>query len=307
MDIALIRDVLVYSNMYSLLAIALTLTFITTKVPNFAHGDFATVGAYAAFMFTRFIVGPFVGAAYAALPISFVSAGAVAFLSYLLVFRPLIRREASITTLMIASFGLHFVITYLLAIMADVLQNVFHVLSRNVYSSPDFYIGPMPGVVYVSTAILVAATVALYVMLNRTKFGIVMRASIDNAPLAKAIGVNVERVYAMAWFLIGGMAGVAGLIMGMIVPITEELGWLRLVNMFVAAIVGGLANVYGGILGGYVVGASSIIGSRYILQPLGLKPEFQLAIPFAIVAVVLLLAPEGLVPIISRIRLRPRR
>ena len=69
---------------------------------------------------------------------------------------------------------------------------------------------------------------------------------------------------------------------------TEELGWLRLALVFVASVVGGLSNIFGGLLGGYVVGLSTVLGAAYILAPLNVPIEFQLIIPFSIVIVILL-------------------
>jgi len=99
-----------------------------------------------------------------------------------------------------------------------------------------------------------------------------MRASIDNLYLAKAAGINVERVFAIAWLLIGAVTGIAGVYMAMFFPMTEELGWLRLAVMFVASVVGGLSNIYGAVLGGYVVGlglslAPPISSSRWACRP----------------------------------------
>jgi Branched-chain amino acid transport system / permease component. len=69
--------------------------------------------------------------------------------------------------------------------------------------------------------------------------------------------------------------------------------------IFVAVIVGGLASIYGGVIGGYVVGFSMVLGFNYVLNPLGLPPEYELAIPFAIVIIILLLAPQGIAGLIA--------
>ncbi|AET32699.1 branched-chain amino acid ABC transporter permease [Pyrobaculum ferrireducens] len=312
-DYPTLARAVIFSNIYVLLALGLNLTYITTKIPSFAHGDLATIGAYVSylsivFLFTQLGIPANV---YLTIPIVALATGAVAVLSYIAVFRPMIRRGAGITSLMIASFGLHFVLFASVAIVADYVQNTFKVLSRNVLLARWEFVWPgtdfLTSVMINSTIMVVVVTALLYILLYKTRYGIVMRASIDNLYLARAVGINVERVFAVAWLLIGAVTGIAGIYMAMFFPMTEELGWLRLAVMFVASVVGGLSNIYGAVLGGYVVGLSLVLGAAYILTPLGVPTEFQLAIPFAFVIVILLFAPQGLAGIVSKIVERGRR
>ncbi|CCC81781.1 branched-chain amino acid transport permease protein [Thermoproteus tenax Kra 1] len=300
---------IIFSNIYALASIGLTMTYITTKIPSFAHGDLAAVGAYAAFYLSYFLYGSIIpGSVYVAMPAAALAGAAVAYLSYIGVFRPMIRRNASITTLMIASFGLHFVIFGILAIIDSAVQTAYGWTTRNfLLSTGQIH---LPGltlndvIALTSTIFLAAILAALYWLLNKTKFGVIMRASIDNAPLAKAMGIEVERVYAISWLIIGAITGIAGVFMGMIFPVTEELGWLRLPIIFIAVVVGGLSNIYGSVIGSYIVGFSMVLGFNYILSPLNLPPEYELAIPFAIVIAVLLLAPQGIAGLIAGARRR---
>ncbi|MGC9049711.1 branched-chain amino acid ABC transporter permease [Pyrobaculum sp.] len=312
-DYPTLARAVIFSNIYVLLALGLNLTYITTKIPSFAHGDLATIGAYVSylsivFLFTQLGVPANV---YLTIPIVALATGAVAVLSYVAVFRPMIRRGAGITPLMIASFGLHFVLFASVAIVADYVQNTFKVLSRNVLLARWEFVWPgtdlLTSVMINSTIMVVVVTALLYILLYKSRYGIVMRASIDNLYLARAVGINVERVFAVAWLLIGAVTGIAGIYMAMFFPMTEELGWLRLAVVFVASVVGGLSNIYGAVLGGYVVGLSLVLGAAYILTPLGVPTEFQLAIPFAFVIVILLFAPQGLAGIVSKIVERGRR
>mgnify|MGYP001626269065 CR=1 FL=1 len=312
-DYPTLARAVIFSNIYVLLALGLNLTYITTKIPSFAHGDLATIGAYVSylsivFLFTQLGIPANV---YLTLPIVALATGAVAVLSYVAVFRPMIRRGAGITPLMIASFGLHFVLFASVAIVADYVQNTFKVLSRNVLLARWEFVWPgtdlLTSVMINSTIMVVVVTALLYILLYKTRYGIVMRASIDNLYLARAVGINVERVFVVAWLLIGAVTGIAGIYMAMFFPMTEELGWLRLAVVFVASVVGGLSNIYGAVLGGYVVGLSLVLGAAYILTPLGVPTEFQLAIPFAFVIVILLFAPQGLAGVVSKIMERGRR
>lgn len=297
---------IILSNIYVLLGIGLNLTYITTRIPSFAHGDLATVGAYVSYLALVFLManwGP--GAVYYTFPLVAALTGLVALSSYLFVFRPMIRRGASLTSLMIASFGLHFVIFASVAAVINYVQETYGILTRNITLARWEFVWPGTDLftsIMINTTIAVAViTVLLYFLLYKTRFGVVMRACVDNMYLAKASGINVERVFAVAWILIGAVTGVAGVYMGMLYPITEELGWLRLALIFVVSIVGGLGNIYGAVLGGYVVGMSQVLGATYVLTPLGIPTEFQLLIPFVIVILVLLFAPQGLVEVVSRL------
>jgi len=311
-DYPTLARAIIFSNIYVLLALGLNLTYITTKIPSFAHGDLATVGAYVSYFTILFLLQPYgLANVYLTFPLVALITGAVALLSYVAVFRPMIRREASITSLMIASFGLHYVVFAIIAILADFVQNTYGILSRNILLTRWEYVWPgtdfLTSVMINTTIVVVVTTALLYFLLYKTRYGVIMRASIDNLYLAKAVGINVERVFAIAWLLIGAVTGIAGVYMAMFFPMTEELGWLRLPIIFVASVVGGLSNIYGAVLGGYVVGLSLVLGAAYILTPLGLPTEYQLVIPFAFVIMILLFAPQGLVEIINKLIQRGRR
>lgn len=312
-DYPTLARAIIFSNIYVLLGLGLNLTYITTKIPSFAHGDLATVGAYVSYFTIVFLLQPFGLPAniYLTFPLVALVTGLVAVLSYIAVFKPMIRRGAGITPLMIASFGLHYVIFASIAIVADYVQNTFGYLTRNILLTRWEYIWPGTDFLtsaLINTTIMVAIiTTLLYFLLYKTRYGIVMRASIDNLYLARAVGINVEKVFTVAWLLIGAVTGIAGVYMAMFFPMTEELGWLRLAVVFVVSVVGGLSNIYGAVLGGYVVGLSLVLGATYILTPLNIPTEFQLVIPFAFVIVILLFAPQGLVEIISSLAQRIRK
>jgi len=303
-DYPTLARAIIFSNIYALLGLGLNLTYITTKIPSFAHGDLATIGAYVSYFTIVFLLGGAAAGVYLSLPLVVLVTGAVAVATYVAVFRPMIRRGASITALMIASFGVHFVLFSAVAIVADYVQNTYKVLTRNVLLTNYEFVWPGTDLLtssLINTSLAVAAVSALlYFILYRTRYGVVMRASIDNIYLAKAVGINVEAVFAVAWFLIGAVTGLAGVYMAMFFPMTEELGWLRLALIFVASVVGGLSNIFGGLLGGYVVGLSTVLGAAYILAPLNVPIEFQLIIPFSIVIVILLFMPQGLVSLLTK-------
>jgi len=295
MNVTLLIDAIIFGNLLVLLSIGLTLTYITLKIPNFAHGDFATIGIYVAYYFLVFYkISP-----YLTLPIAFLVSGTIALLSYLLVFRPLNNREISIVGLMVASIAIEVALRSTLHIYADSLTNVYKVISRGfifrdfgIRISRTIYI---PGLLIVSTALTFTLIISLYILLTKTKFGIAMRAAIENPDLAEVLGVDVNKVYATSWFLAGGLAGLAGALVPFRMSANPEIGWMLLLRVFSSSILGGLSSIYGAMLGGYIVGFAEVIGIQVLSNPpFNLSTAYRPAIPFAILIVALLLMPEGL-------------
>ena len=295
MNVTLLIDAIIFGNLLVLLSIGLTLTYITLKIPNFAHGDFATIGIYVAYYFLVFYkISP-----YLTLPIAFLISGTIALLSYLLVFRPLNNRGISIVGLMVASIAIEVALRSTLHIYADSLTNVYKVISRGfifrdfgIRISRTIYI---PGLLIVSTALTFTLIVTLYILLTKTKFGIAMRAAIENPDLAEVLGVDVNKVYAVSWFLAGGLAGLAGALVPFRMPANPEIGWMLLLRVFSSSILGGLSSIYGAMLGGYIVGFAEVIGIQVLSNPpFNLSTAYRPAIPFAILIATLLLMPEGL-------------
>jgi len=295
MNVTLLIDAIIFGNLLVLLSIGLTLTYITLKIPNFAHGDFATIGIYVAYYFLVFHkISPYI-----TLPIAFLVSGTIALLSYLLVFRPLNNRGISIVGLMVASIAIEVALRSTLHIYADSLTNVYKVISRGfifrdfgIRISRTIYI---PGLLIVSTALTFTLIITLYILLTKTKFGIAMRAAIENPDLAEVLGVDVNKVYAVSWFLAGGLAGLAGALVPFRMPANPEIGWMLLLRVFSSSILGGLSSIYGAMLGGYIVGFAEVIGIQLLSNPpFNLSTAYKPAIPFAILIATLLLMPEGL-------------
>ncbi len=294
LPVTVLIDSLLYGNLITLMAIGLTLTYLTLKIPNFAHGDLAMVGVYSAYTVAVFLnINP-----YTLLPIAFLMGGLSALGTYILVYRPLFRKGASIVVMMVASIAVDIVIRSILQIYADIMSSTFNVYSRG-FLFKDFslniYEVRLPGVLVISSLTVLAIIVSLYLFLSKTRFGIAMRAAIENPWLASSLGINVELVYGISWFIAGGITGLAGVFLPFRIPTNPDLGWLMLLSVFAASILGGLESLFGAIAGGYVVGFSEILGI-YVLSspPFGISTAYRPAIPFTILIITLLLAPRGI-------------
>jgi branched-chain amino acid transport system permease protein len=292
----LLRAALVYSNLLVLMTVGLTFTFITLKVPNFAHGDFVAIGAYVAYTVFRLTgANP-----YQALPISFIIPGLIAMVAYLGLFRPLMRMGAGIATMMVAYLAAETVIFSCMLIYAQsmILLTGFYFLS---FILPDQHLSLFGGTFdmlpIVSSLIVVGMIVTLYLLLTRTKFGIAIRASIENPALASTMGYDVEFFYAISWFIAGGVTGVSGGLMTMSAPSGPYIGWMYITRIFAGAVLGGLSSIWGSILGGYIVGVSEIVGIYGLSGYFGVPATWRIAIPFLILIVSLMVIPRGITSI----------
>ncbi len=283
---------LIYSNLLALLAVGLTLAYITTAVPNFAQGSFAVVGSYTALTVYRlFRIQPYVS-----LPLAFVMGGIVGLLSYLLVLKPLIRRGATIVTLMIATLALDLILLGLRGIYAGYLGKLTgSPCEMYMFTYLDFQISGMPAILVISTLVIVVTFAVLFTLLYKTKFGIALRASMENPALAEIMGVNVEYTRMFAWFLSGALAAMAGCLLPFkqeIVPATAEI---IIVSIFAASIVGGLNNIYGALVGGYIVGMSESLVTYWLSTVFGAGMlVYGKVVALAIIIVTLLVAPQGI-------------
>ena len=283
----------IYASLFALMSLGLTLTYMTTEVPNFAHGSLVTLGAYVAYSLYRFIGLN----AYGAIPIAFLLSGLVALAMYRIVLRPLAARGSSTISLMIATLSIDVVFVGIFGIYTDLLNQVLRFSDSRyfVLIGLDFSLYGQRGVFYVATVLLAIITVTLYLVLTRTRFGLAMRASVENPSLAMIDGINVQRVYIVSWLIGGGLAGLAGAIIILWVPGSPHIGTDLIIAIFSASILGGMKNIYGSVIGGVLVGGGEIFVTVYAARLLGSwVMDYQIGVPLLIMALTLLLAPKGI-------------
>jgi len=288
----LFSGAIIFSSLLTLLSIGLTLTYLTTKVPNFAHGTFAAVGAYV----TLTAVELWGENPYHFLFLALIIGGMIALAQYLIVFRPLIRRGATIVGLMITTLAIEFILLATMNIYADSLSRQFKIKSRYfLLSIHDFEIAGNKGLLVVAPTLVVVIVTLLYLALTRTKFGVAMRAAIEDPSLASVVGINVNLVYAVSWFIAGGLGGLSGALLPLWFPGNPDMGSKFIVSVFAASIVGGVGSIYGAVLGGFLIGLAEILGTNQLAIELGswVHP-YRPLIPLIAIAITLLLASEGL-------------
>ena len=289
---SIFSDAIVFASLLSLLSIGLTLTYLTTRVPNFAHASFATIGVYVALVATRvWEVTPYV-----AIPISFVISGLVAVALYTFILKPLINKGASQAILMIATLAFDLIIIAMLNITADYIVRIFQVTSREfTLRSYDAELLGLPLIVFVAPITIAILALTLYIMLKKTKFGIAMRAATENSDLSEIMGINVKLIYGVSWMLGGGLAGIAGSLMSLWFQGDPNLGPLLIPSVFAASIAGGFLSIYGAIAGGMLLGLTEVLGTRFLAGEFGSwLVAYRPLIPLVFIVVTLMLAPKGL-------------
>lgn len=302
---AIIKDAVTFSSILSLLSLGLTLTYMTTRVPNFAHGSLAAIGTYVSFTAARVLNQ----SPYSYVPVAFLMGAFVALALYKLVLKPLSERGATVILLMIATIAFDIILLAILNIYADYVTFTFKVQSR--YFSlrgRDFWVGDTPGVLIVAPLTALTIVVTLHLLLTKTKFGVAMRATIENPSLAGVVGINTELVRTISWILAGGLAGIAGSMMSLWFPGNPDLGSRIIVSVFTASILGGFFNIYGAVLGAFLVGFAEFLGIFYLSlapPPLGAWVlPYRPLIPLLIMALTLIFIPKGLTSIRWRQLLR---
>lgn len=292
---------LTYSAFLSLMALGITLLYRTTKVANFAHASFVTVGAYVTYTLNIALGrNPYVG-----VPVAFVLVGGIALLLFFAVLEPLRRRNSSTVMLMIATLSFDIIMFGVVNIHADYLTNAYALPSRNILlSGLDFKFMGQPGILFVALGTLAICSAALYLLLNFTTLGIALRASMENPHLAEAIGINVSMMLAASWFIGGGLAGMAGALIPLWTEINPNVGTVLLASMFCASIVGGLEQTYGAVLGGLLLGLVDVVGTSALASLVGPWIAFyEPVIPLLVLSATLIIAPRGL----AGLRVRGRK
>lgn len=281
---------LVLGSFVALMALGLTLTYAVTRVLNIAHAEYVTMGAYT----LTIAVNLWKWNVAAAVVLAIVVGALTAVLTDALVYRPMIKRGAHFLYILVASIGVGMVLRHVVYLVADSL-NWLSVKAR-VMVSPVFRIGygTVTDLVLWVVPIAVVCATALILFLLRTRIGRSMRAVASNLMLAQSSGVRVARTRLIAWLISGGLAGLAGALWAVYAPITPEMGWVILLRVIAASILGGLTGIGATIGGGYIVGFGENLGIFLARDWFGVPLEFRSIITFLIIIVVLLVRPSGL-------------
>jgi neutral amino acid transport system permease protein len=263
-------------------AIGLSLIFGTTRLTNFAHGEMVTFGALVAWFFNVTVEWPMVAATGLAIVIACIAGG----LFDRFFWRVLRNRGTGLIAMMVVSIGVSIGVRYIFLYQFGGSEESY----RQYTLQSAWEWGPLRIVPrdFWGMVISLVALVAVALFLQRTRVGKATRAVADNRDLAESSGIDVDRVITFVWVLGAGLAALGGILQGLSEQVTWQMGFQLLLLMFAGTTLGGLGTAYGALVGSVVVGVAMEMSTLVI------PSEFKTVTALAILIIILLVRPQGI-------------
>jgi branched-chain amino acid transport system permease protein len=273
-------DGLAYGMLLFLLSVGLSVTLGMMNFVNLAHCSFAMLGGYVTVTLTGWLGWPFL----ATLPLAFLAAAAVSVVLERLLYRRLYR--ASELDQCLLTIGIVFLsvaaAAYLFGTIQQPLQlpaylrGSISVFGQNLSIYRLFLIG-----------VSLAITLALVVALECTRFGARVRAAVDNQRMARGLGIDVDRIFAVTFALGSGLAGLGGALAIEIIGLDHAFAFTYLVYVLIVVSVGGLGSIAGSFVAATLLGVSDMAGKYYL-------PELGAFLIYLVMVSLLMWRPAGL-------------
>jgi len=280
----LVLNSIIAGAIYTLVTLGFNLIYSTTKFFNLTHGVMAAVGGYAFFFFSKSLGWPvFLGVI-----LGVVFAGLIGFGLDKIVYLPLRKRKASNMVLLVASLG---AFTAIQAIIAILFTSQFQTLNMNVGVQKIYEIfGAV--ITQVQLIILISGLVIMGILalvVKKTILGKSIKAVSDDEEVSKIVGINTDKIISRVFLIGSAIAGLAGILVGFDTGIEPTMGMNLLLKGTIASIVGGVGNIYGGVLGSFLLGFVENFGIWKI------SGEWKDAIAFGLLIIFLLFRPQGII------------
>lgn len=266
-------------GLYALAALAFVLVYKATRVVNIAIGEMLMIGAYLFFTFAAMWALPL----WLAIPAAVLASGALGAVIERTIIRPLLG-EPPISVFMV-TVGLSSVLIGLVEMIWTADQRRLPdfmptqlIMVGEAFLAPKVFWGSVIAVVFIATVLLV---------FRFWRGGVALRATASDQAAAYSVGINVPRVFSLAWVVSAMIAAVSGIIVGSIGGLSSSMGVFGL-SVLVVVIVGGLDSVLGALLGGLVIGLVEALAGAY------LGGEYKLLATFIVLVVILMIRPYGL-------------
>ena len=268
-------------SIYAIIALGYTMVYGISKMLNFAHGDVIMVGAYICFFaLTRFNLPPLVAVA-AAMLVCMVLGMTIEKLAY----KPL--RQATSLAVLITAIGVSYLLQNLALLLFSPNVKVFpSIVGNGKISMGDIVVSH---VTIVTIIVCIVIMVGMTLFTGRTKIGKAMRACSEDKAAAQLMGINVDATISVTFIIGSGLAAIAGVLLCSTYPtLVPTTGSMPGIKAFTAAVFGGIGSIPGAMVGGLLLGIIEILSRAYI------STELADAIVFAVLIVVLLVRPTGL-------------
>ena len=286
---------IIQTGVVIILCVGFTFTYMVEKFPNFAHTSFATLGTVLSYSLVR-IYGfdP-----YATIPISMLTSGVLGLGLYVAIVRPIKATGAREITLTFAFFAIAQVIASLVNIFSYwyMLNQGYRTMGFSLVSR-DFQWMGYPGILVVTLPVCMILVATLYIFLTRIKYGIALRAVSEDETLAASLGVNVNTIHLLSWFLTGSLAGLAGAIIPLWLYTGLGYNDKFFILVMAGSVIGGLHSVAGAVVGGFLAATAQKALGALMVAILGVSAtEYESLYPMIFIVVVLMLVPQGIMGI----------
>ncbi|MCR4907618.1 MAG: branched-chain amino acid ABC transporter permease [Lachnospiraceae bacterium] len=268
-------------SVYAIIALGYTMVYGIAKMLNFAHGDVIMVGAYVVFFALSSFNLPLIPGVLLSVAVCTVLGITIERLAY----KPL--RQASSLSVLITAIG----VSYFLQNAAQLLWSSSTKVFPAVFPSGSLELGSLSisylTLITIATCVLVMVCLTLFI--NRTKTGRAMRACSEDKGASTLMGINVNRIISITFAIGSGLAAIASVLLCAAYPsVYPTLGAMPGIKAFTAAVFGGIGSIPGAFLGGLLLGVIEIFAKAYI------STQLSDAIVFAVLIIVLLIKPSGL-------------
>ncbi len=282
--LAIILPGLMIGGIYALIAVGLNLVYGTMRMLNVAHGELIMMGAYVAYwLFTLYKVSPLISI----ILIMAISCG-LGLVVCRVIFLPIINSSKSLEVLESSSLLIFFGISIILSGSAALMWTAD--IRGYSYLTQVIELGNVPLTVNRLTAFLVAIAVSLatFLLLHKTMFGKAIRALIQDRDASQLVGVNPNQVYMFSFGISFALAGLAGGLISMFYEINPYIGLPYTITAFIIIVLGGLGNIMGSLLAGFILGLVETVGISLT------SPGLRAIISYAFFIAIILLRPRGI-------------
>ena len=283
----LIANGLVTGSVYAIAAVGVSLVYGILRLVNFAYGDLMAFGA----LITFGVNGPLHQSMLLAVAAGMAATAALSVALDLVLWKPLRARRAGFMSLFLASIGLALVLRQLLLFVAGSGAKSYRIDPYRVFVLGSVRLSEAQ-VITIATAAGTIVAVGLFLAVTTT--GRVLRAMADDRALAAVAGIDVARATRIAWIISGLLAGLAGVLAATVeYSFDPNFGFQLLLPVFAAVVLGGIGSAYGALAGGLALGLAQEV-STWSGFAGGVNPVYKPVVAFAVLAVALLIRPQGL-------------
>jgi branched-chain amino acid transport system permease protein len=307
-------DGLILGFMYALIALGYTMVYGVLEFINFAHSEIFVVGAFVGVevlltfkaMGLLEILSPFL-VLIVVLLVGMLASGLLAVSVERIAYRPL--RGAPRLIPLISAIGVSFFLQDAVRLFESIWRNAFNLVYPTIDVLNERYELSPTLDVSVKSMVVIAAALAmlgvLHALVNRTKIGTAIRAVAEDQTAASLMGINVNRIISLTFLIGGAMGGAAGVLFGvqygLINPYT---GFIPGLKAFTAAVLGGIGNIPGAMVGGLVLGLLEAFAASYLSLLTGgaFGAEYKDIFAFSVLILILIFRPKGLLGEVVRER-----